>query len=316
MKVFISGSSGFIGSHLVERMLRDGHEVTGYDNLSSGKIRDTVRFQGNPRFRFFQQDIRNLDKLKAAMAGHDVVFHLAANGDIPRGRTDPYCDLENNTLGTHNILESMRANGVPKIVFASTAAVYGNGAGNGTPLAETFAPLFPISHYAASKLACEGLISAYCHLYGLEGTIFRFANVVGGKMNHGALFDNLQKLKRNPSEIDVWGNGNGEKPFILIDCIVDGILSIFRADRLKDCDVFNLGTNTHTKISRAVEILIEETGLKDVKINYGPEITGFAGDVAIVHFDPSKANSYGWKARYTSDEAVRIASRRLIDDVM
>lgn len=308
MKMFCDGCAGFIGQFLVKRLLDDGHEVTVFDNYSTGRREDV-----DPRATRIGGDITIFQSLAVAMHGHDMVWHLAANGDIPRGQKDPDFDFQVNTVGTKNVLEAMRINGIKQIAFSSTAAVYGDGAANRVPLTETHGPLLPISLYAASKLAGEAMISAYCHLFGMKAWIFRFANVVGGRMNHGLLFDTIQKFKKNPAEIDVWGSGFGEKPFVLIDDLIWGMIVAFRHCE-KQCDIYNLGVSDFTTIRAAVEIVREEMGLPDAKLNFGPNIRGFPGDVPIVRFDPSKMAQYGWKAQYGSTEAVRIAVKRLLND--
>lgn len=306
MKHFVTGGAGFIGSHLVQNLLDEGHEVTVFDNLSTGRREDV-----DVRARFIEGDIRDYSMLEEASLGNDMVWHLSANGNIPLGREDPECDFQNNTVGTKNLLEAMRVNCIKQIAFSSTAAVYGEGASDLTPLAETFGPLLPISLYAASKLAGEAMISAYCHLFGMRAWIFRFANVVGGRMNHGLLYDTIQKLKKNPNEIDVWGSGDGSKPFVLIDDLIWGMIVAFRHCE-KQCDIYNLGVSDFTTIKDAVEIVREEMGLPDAKLNFGPNIRGFPGDVPIVRFDPSRMAGYGWKAQHRSTEAVRIAVKRLL----
>lgn len=312
-RIFLTGCAGFIGQHLLADLLTDGHKVIGFDNLSSGRRRDIEHHFDNPNFRFVEGDVRSAEMVAVHMKDADTVWHLAANGDIPRGRSDVKWDFENNTRGTHNVLEAMRANAVPHIIFASTAAAYGDGAANRVALAETHGPLLPISLYAASKIAGEALISAYSHLFGIEAWIFRFANVVGGKMNHGLLFDTIAKLRKNPSEVEVWGDGKGEKPFFLVEDCIRGMKTAYRTERTKDCDIYNLGTDSYTTIEDAVKIVIEEMGLDDVRIKYTGGARGFPGDVAIVRFNPEKMNSAGWWAGM-SDTAVRTAARRLIRD--
>ncbi len=308
MKHFVTGGVGFIGQFLVASLLDEGHEVTIYDNLSSGRAEDI-----NPKAEFILGDIRDLQRLTTAMDGQDVVWHLGANGDIPRGQKDPDWDFQVNTVGTKNVLDAMRATKVCRILFSSTAAAYGDGAANRKPLAETYGPLLPISLYAASKIAGEAMISAYCHLFGMQGTIFRFANVVGGRMNHGLLYDTIQKLRKNPEEIEVWGDGTGEKPFVLIDDLIWGMTVAFRHAE-KQCDIFNLGVSDFTTIREAVEIVREEMGLPNAKLNYGPNIRGFAGDVPIVRFSAEKLAAYGWHPKHGSTQSIRIAVKRLLAD--
>lgn len=307
MKHLVTGGAGFIGSHLVDQLISEGEDVTVFDNLSTGRFKDV-----NEQARFILGDIRGLSRLTEAMAGHDVVWHLAANGDIPRGQRDSDWDFQVNTIGTKNVLDAMRACGVRRILFSSTAAVYGDGAANRKPLAETYGPLLPISLYAASKLAGEAMISAYCHLFGMQAWIFRFANVVGGRMNHGLLYDTIEKFRKTPGEIEVWGDGTGEKPFVLIDDLIWGMTVAFRYAE-KSCDIYNLGVSDFTTIADAVGIVRAEMGLGDSKLNFGKNVRGFLGDVPIVRFDPSKMGAYGWTAKHASTEAVRIAVKRLLN---
>lgn len=314
MKMFCTGSAGFIGSHLVDTLLKEGHHVTGFDNFFTGRRKDIEPFAENENFNFIFGDVRNLSALTRAMAGCDVVWHLAASGNIPAGVADTNLDFDINTCGTRNVLEAMRANKIRHILFSSTAAVYGDGAASGIPLAETFGPLIPISLYAASKLAGEAMISAYCHLFGMRAHIFRFANVVGSKMGHGLLFDTIQKLLKSPTRIEAWGDGiSGAKPFVLIDDLIWGMVVAYRHCD-KQCDVYNLGVSDTTKISDAIAIVIEEMGLSNVQVDWTGGARGFPGDVPVVIFNPSKMAQYGWKAQYKSTEAVRIAVKRLLEE--
>lgn len=313
MKHFVTGGYGFIGSHLVDTLLAEGHDVTAYDNLFTGRKSDLAHQEGNSKFLgLWQGDIRDSDYLTHSMVGHDVVWHLGASGNIPAGIADTNLDFSINTVGTRNVLEAMRTNKIRQILFSSTAAAYGDGAAKGVPLAETYGPLLPISLYAASKIAGEAMISAYSHLFGLQAWIFRFANCVGARMGHGVIFDLIQKIRQNPQEIDVWGTGDGRKPFVLVDDLLWGMIVAFRHCE-KQCDVYNVGVSDTTKISEVVKIITEEMGLNP-KLNFGSSIRGFPGDVPVVLFDPQKLAQYGWKARYGSTEAVRIAVKRLLTD--
>jgi UDP-glucose 4-epimerase len=210
-RCFLTGGAGFIGSHLGGRLLAEGKTVTVYDNLSSGRREWIEHNIGQPAFTFIEADLLDPPRLKEAMAGHDLVIHLGANTDIPGGNQDVCLDLENCTIATHNVLEAMRATGIRRLLFASTSAVYGEASVIPTP--EDVGPLLPISLYGAAKLACETLISAYCHIFNMQAWMFRFANVVGGRMGHGVIYDFIQKLKRNSEEMEILGDGQQEKPF-------------------------------------------------------------------------------------------------------
>ena len=315
-KVLLTGGAGHIGQHVVQRLLVDGVSVTVFDNLSTGRLDDMVPFENFEGFKFIPGDVRNMAELVPAMAGHDVVWHLAANGDIPRGIKDPDWDWQNNAVGTKNVLEAMRATGVNRILFSSTAAVYGDGAANLEPLSEKHGPLYPISLYAASKLAGEALISAYCHLFGFEAWIFRFSNVVGGGMNHGATWDFITKLRKNPKELEIWGDGAGSKPFFLTSDCVWGMLVAYRAERFTNCEIVNLGTRDFTTVSEVADIVISEMGLTGVEKKFTGGARGFPGDVPIVRYDISKAESLGWHPSATSSQAVRIAARKLLSGTL
>jgi len=308
-KVFITGGAGFIGSHLVDRLMAQDNEVTVYDNLVSGKKQNIEHHIGKDGVRFLQCDLLDFGTLKEAMKGHEVVWHLGANTDIPGGNSVTDLDLKNCTIATYNVLEAMRQNAIDKILFASSACVYGDAPP--VPLSETFGPLLPISLYGAGKLACEGLISAYCHLFGFKAWIFRFANVVGARMGHGVIYDFIQKLKKNPKELEILGDGKQEKPFFLVEDCIDGMVCAFQNSN-SQCDVYNLGCESFTTITRVAQIVTEEMGLENVKFKYTGGRRGWPGDVPVVHFNVDKMKKLGWRASYTSDEAVRITVRRLL----
>lgn len=308
---FVTGGAGFIGSHLVDRLLDEGNRVTVYDNLASGKKEKIEHLLGRKNFRFIQADLLDFETLKEAMKGHEVIWHLGANTDIPGGNRITDLDLKNCTIATWNVLELMRQHNINKMLFASSATVYGDVPPQALP--ETFGPLFPISLYGAGKLACEGFISAYSHLFGIKAWIFRFANVVGAGMGHGVIYDFIQKLKQNPKELEILGDGDQEKPFFLVEDCIDGMLCAFHnAD--SQCDVYNLGCESFTTVTRVAQIVADEMGLAGVKFRYTGGKRGWPGDVPVVHFSVEKAKRLGWQARHTSDEAVRIAARRLLGE--
>ena len=308
-KYFVTGGAGFIGSHLVDRLIADGNEVTVYDNLISGRKELIEHHLSNENCRFVEADLLDYDTLKQAMKGHEVIWHLGANTDISTGNRVTDLDLKNCTAATRNVLEAMRENNIIKLLFASSACVYGDAPP--VALSESFGPLLPINLYGAGKLACEGLISSYCHLFGIRAWVFRFANVVGARMGHGVIYDFIQKLKGNPEELEILGDGNQEKPFFLVEDCIEGMFCAFRnADNV--CDVYNLGVGSFTRVSRIAEIVTEEMGLHNVRFKYTGGRRGWPGDAPVVHFDVRKMQGLGWQAGNTSDEAVRIAARRLL----
>ncbi len=310
-RVFVTGGAGFIGSHLVDRLLEQGNRVTVYDNLVSGRRRNIEHHFDDERFQFVEADLLDGASLTDAMAGHNVVWHLGANTDIQTGNRVTDLDLRNCTVATRNVLESMRSNSVNRILFASSACVYGDAPPQ--PLAETFGPLHPINLYGAGKLACEGLISAYCHLFGLQAWMFRFANVVGARMGHGVIFDFIQKLKRDPARMEILGDGNQEKPFFLVEDCIDGMMMAFLTSSAQ-YDVFNLGCGSQTSVTNIGRIVCQEMGLSDVPFDYTGGQRGWPGDVPVIHFSTDKMARLGWEAKHSSTEAVRIAASRLLDD--
>ncbi len=308
-KYFVTGGAGFIGSHLSEKLLSEGNQVTVYDNLASGSKENIKHLIGKNGFQFIQNDLLNTTALNEAMKGHNIVWHLGANTDIPTGNKVTDLDLKNCTIATRNVLEAMRANNIDKILFSSSACVYGDPPT--VALSETFGPLLPINLYGAGKLACEGLMGAYSHLFGIKVWMFRFANVVGARMGHGVIFDFIQKLKKNPKELEILGDGKQEKPFFLVEDCVSGMICAFKNSSIQ-CDVFNLGTETFTTVTRIGEIVTEEMGLKNVKFKYTGGRRGWPGDAPVIHFSVNKMKKLGWQASHSSDEAVRIAARRLL----
>jgi UDP-glucose 4-epimerase len=311
-KYFVTGGSGFIGGHLVDRLMKEGHQVTVYDSLITGNKKWIEHHVGKDHFRFVQADILDFEGLKQSMTGHEIVWHLAANTDIVKGNEITDCDLKNCTYGTYNTLEAMRQNDIKKILFSSSATVYGDAPP--IALAETFGPLLPISLYGAGKLACEGLISSYCHLFDMRGWIFRFGNVVGGKMWHGVIYDFIVKLRKNPKEMEILGDGNQEKNYFMIEDCLDGMFCAFEKSP-DQCDAYNLGCEASVTVTEIARIVVEEMGLKNVKFRYTGGKRGWPGDVPLVRFNVDKMAKLGWKASHTSADAVRIAARRLIDQV-
>ena len=309
-RCFVTGCAGFIGSHLVESLLEEGNTVTGYDNLSSGRRQWIEPSLGDARFTFVEEDLLDQEMLCKAMQGHDIVFHLGANADIPGGNQAPRLDFQNGTTATYNVLTAMRTTGIRQIIFSSSSTVYGDNPPRPTP--ETAGPLLPITQYGAGKLAAEGLISAFCDLYGMHGWMFRFGNVLGARMGHGVIYDFIAKLRRNPKELEILGDGEQEKNYFLVEDCIDGMLYGFRHAKDKSCDVFNLGTESNVKVSEIARIVTEEMGLPGVDFRYTGGQRGWAGDVPRVIYDMSKMRTLGWESRHTSADAVRIATRRLL----
>lgn len=310
--VFLTGGAGQIGPHLIPVLLDRGVHVTVYDNLSTGTVANISPYLNQPRFHFVEADIIDAAKLKRWMEGHDVVWHLGGNTLIPPGGENLRLDLHNNTLATVILLETMKDLGIKELLFSSTAAVYGDEPG--VAFDERFGPLRPISLYGASKLACEAFISAYSHLFQIRASIFRFSNVVCGGMGHGITFDFIQKLKKNPRRLEIWGDGLGCKPYFLVEDCIRGMFAAYELapPARKFCDIFNLGCTDYTQVDRVAHIVIEEMGLKDVELVHLGGRHGFPGDVPFVSYDVSRMGAFGWRTSVDSDESVRIAARRIL----
>lgn len=313
-KVFLTGGSGFIGSHVVDMLLPQGYEVTVHDNLSNGRREFIEHHLGRPNFRFVEADILDADRLAAEMRGHDLVWHLAANTDIIGGAEQPRRDLRDCVMGTFNVVEAMRHLGIKPILFSSTGAVYGDLCREAAT-SEASGPLLPVSTYAAGKIGSEAFISSFCSLYGLRGYMFRFGNVIGARMTHGVIFDFIRKLRERPDELLIRGDGRQEKNYFLVEECIDGMAYLFRNARMTDdrpCDLFNLGTDSVTRVVEIARIVAEEMGLTNSRITIEGTRQAWPGDQPRVHISVDKMRRIGWTAKLTSDQAVRIAVRRML----
>jgi UDP-glucose 4-epimerase len=313
VRVFVTGGAGFIGSNLAERLLAEGHAVTAFDDLSMGRRENLVDCFKSSGFRLIVADLLDLPTVEEAVAGHDVVFHLAANSDIGEGRRKTDIDLQQGTLATYHVLEAMRRTGVHQIVFSSSSVVYGEAKVVPTP--EDYGPLFPISLYGASKLACEGLISAFCHNYNLQGWIFRFANICGRHGTHGAIVDFIRKLQQDSRHLEILGDGKQAKPNLHVTECVGGILYGWRmAGEQLNC--FNLGCEGATSAEHIARLLLETMGRHDVDLFFTGGERGWPGDVPQVRLDCTKLKRLGWQATLTSDEAVKRATEELVEEML
>ena len=300
MKVFVTGAAGFIGSNLVDRLLSDGHEVTGFDNFSTGLPQFLEQARRGPRFQLVQGDLLDPDALKRAIAGADFIFHLAANADVRFGPDHPRKDLEQNTIATSNVLEAMRAHHVKRIAFSSTGSVYGEPEVFPTP--ET-AP-FPVqtSLYAASKLAAEGMIAAYAAAYGFQAWIFRFVSILGERYTHGHVFDFYKQLRAHPERLDVLGDGHQRKSYLYVqDCIRAILTAIERAH--EPVNILNLGTDEHCEVNNSIGWISERLGLKP-ELRYAGGQRGWVGDSPFIFLDCSRMRALGWKPELTIREGI------------
>ena len=300
MRCLVTGGAGFIGSTLVDRLLQLGHEVTAFDNFSTGQRRFLDAAHGQPRFRLIEGDTLEPAALTAAMHGSDVVFHMAANADVKLGTEHPRRDLEQNTIATFNVLEAMRATGVRRVAFASTGSIYGDATEIPTP--ET-AP-FPIqtSLYGASKLAGEGLIQAYCEGFGFEGYIFRFVSILGERYSHVHVFDFYRSLRQNPRELRVLGNGLQKKSYLYVADCIDAILTVMEKAG-GGVHVFNLGTEEYCQVNDSIRWITAHLGLAPA-LSYTGGDRGWIGDSPFIFLDTTKVRALGWRSTLSIREGI------------
>jgi UDP-glucose 4-epimerase len=297
-RALVTGGAGFIGSHVADSLTAEGIEVVVYDNFSTGRREFLER---SPQARVVEGDVLDADTLTEAVDGCDVVFHFAANADVRYGLEDPNRDLEQNLLATFTVLEAMRAMDVKRIVFASTASVYGEP--DVVPTPETCP--FPVqtSLYAASKLAAEGLIQAYCEGYGFSGIILRFVSVLGERYTHGHLFDFYRTLKQDPRALTVLGNGKQRKSYVHVGDCVRAVRLV--ADRHNDAGVwiYNLGTDGATDVDFSIRLLCEHLGVSP-QISYTGGDRGWIGDSPLILLETARLKELGWRPELSIAEAV------------
>ena len=310
-RVLVVGGAGFIGSHLVEQLVTSA-QVTVFDNLSVGKREFLASALAcDPPCRLVQGDALDLPALEAAMAGHDTVFHLAANPEARWGLENPRLDLEQGTIATWNVLEAMRRTGAERLVFSSSGTMYGDTAER---CAEGDLGKLPISLYGASKFACEGLISAFVECFGLSAWIYRFGNVVGPRGTHGAALDFLNKLKNNPEELEVLGDGRQSKPYVHVNDCVAGVL--FGLEHARErLNVHNIAPADFTSVRRIAELCIAASPHPNARIRYTGGDRGWPGDVPHSRLDAEKLAALGFRVSLSSDQAVEAAVRALARQV-
>jgi UDP-glucose 4-epimerase len=310
MEIFVTGGAGFIGSFVVDKFAQRNF-VTVYDNLSSGKEEFIQHHYGKKNFKFVKADLLDIERLNKEIKAHNTVWHMAANPDIRKGTESTMIDLQQNTIATYNVLECSRRNDIKSIVFSSTSTIYGRA--NVLPTPEDYGPCLPISLYGASKLACEGLVSAYAELYGIKAYIYRFANIIGHRSTHGILYDLVEKLNKNRKTLEVLGDGKQKKSYLMVEECVDGMA--FGFNHAKDkLNYFNLGASDQISVKRIVEIVLEEAHLPDTRIKYTGGESGWKGDVPRFLLSTDKMTKLGWKAKRTSEQAIREAARIVVKE--
>jgi len=315
MRILVTGGAGFIGSHLVDRLMGMGSYVRVVDDLSTGNLANIKPWLDTPRFEFIQGDLRSKGIAGKVMKDIDLVFHLASNPEVRVDVVDPSTHFSENLVVTFNVLEAMREKDVKIIVFTSTSTVYGEP--NIFPTPENYAPLRPISVYGASKLGCEALISSFCHTFDFQGLIFRLANIVGSRAKRGVIVDFIRKLRQNPNYLEILGDGNQEKSYLHINDCVDAM--ILASDRFVDgggpFEVYNIGSRDWIEVKRIAEVVVEEMGLENVEFKFTGGFDGgrgWRGDVRKMLLSVRKLSELGWMPKLDSEQAVRLACREIL----
>lgn len=307
MNTMVIGGAGFIGSHLCDALLADGHQVVCIDNFSLGTKENISHLQGKEKFILYEADAAGRDLLDGIFAKTEpeIVYHLAANSDIQASAVNPDVEYRNTYTTTYNALCCMRKYGVKRLFFASTSAVYGDK--RDVLLDENTPNLSPISYYGAAKLGSEALISAFTYMNDMRSLVFRFPNVIGPRLTHGVIFDFIRKLQKDDSQLEILGDGRQTKPYIYVTDLVNVIVrfSVSEMETINGVSLYNLGVEGESSVTGIADILCEEMGLKGVKYRYTGGEGGWKGDVPRFRYCIDKIHREGWKAEYTSDEAVR-----------
>jgi len=309
MKILITGGAGFIGSHLCDYLLEENNDIVVLDNLSLGKKNNISHLLNMDKFTFVEGDILDKELLDKLFKNNkfDIVLHMAANSDIAQSFHNPNVDKDNTFMTTYELLNCMKKYKVNKIIFASTSAIYGDTA---DLLHENYGPLRPVSHYGAAKLASESFISSFVENYSLQAWIVRFPNVVGERATHGVIFDFINKLRQDNTQLEVLGNGEQFKPYLYVKDLIEAILFVWKNSNEK-LNIYNLGVDSRTKVKDIAKMVIDEMSLK-ATINYTGGDKGWIGDVPTFNYDLSKINNLGWRAKNTSNEAVKKAIQYIL----
>lgn len=311
-KIIVTGGAGFIGSHLVDRLMDQGHEVTVIDSMIGGQLDFIKHHLSSARFKLIKLDLRETDKLiKAIKPKTELVYHLAANSDISRGIEDPSLDFNHTIVSTFSLLQGMKHHGIKKLVYTSGSGVYGDLGSKYIP--ETYGPLKPVSMYGGSKLGAEGIISAFAHFFDMNVSILRPANIIGPRATHGVIFDFIKRLKQNPEELRILGDGQQSKAYLYVQDVIDALLLV-QKETSERVNIYNLSSNSFITVNQIADLTINAMKLKNTKKVHTGGSIGWKGDVAIVRLQNAKITKLGWKSHYTSYQAVKATINALIND--
>lgn len=311
-KMFITGGAGFIGSNLVDKLLSEGHKVTVYDNLKTGKLKNLNQALTNKNCSFIRGDMLNATKLEKSIKNHDFVFHLAANADVRGGIKNTMTDLQQGIVATHNLLEAIRKNGIQKLMYASSAVVYGEPTKFPTP--ENYCPQ-QTSLYGASKYACEGLIQAYSNYYNVTSYIFRFVSAIGLRYPHGLIIDTLNKLKVSREHLDILGDGNQKKSYIDVQDLINAFLIGVRNSNVNNkINIYNVGGGNLLTVKEVIHIILKELKIKNIKYVFSGGKRGWPGDSPVVLLDTKKLQRLGWRQKISTPSSIRTTINYLLRD--
>lgn len=302
--ILITGGAGFIGSHLAEKLLDAGNKVICVDNFELGKPENVEKLTQSSMFELVEMNVADVDAFDKLLGEKKIerIYHLAANSDIQKSAKVPGVDYTNTFCTTYSVLEGMRRNGIKKLFFASTSAVYGEMVD--VNLTEDIGGLRPISYYGGAKLASESFISSYAYMNDLEVLIFRFPNVIGPNLTHGVIFDFIRKLQSNPTELQILGDGTQCKPYLYVLDLVDAIIE-YSMKQGKGVEIYNIGVEDATTVNEIADMVCEKMGLTNVQYKYTGGNVGWKGDVPAFQYDLSKIYSTGWKPKYKSNDSVK-----------
>lgn len=312
--VLVTGGAGFIGSHVVDRLMSTGTKVRVFDNLSAGNISNLSSHEGNEKFHFINKDLNDSESLKESLKDVKVIFHMAADPEVRNGFEHPEISYRENIQNTFHLLEQIRKSHVENILFTSSSTVYGEPDTMPTP--EDYGPLFPISPYGASKLACEALISSYCHTYGIKGQIFRLANIVGSRSKHGVIWDFINKLRIDNNKLAILGDGTQTKSYLHVSDCIDCFFFCLSVQK-KQLEIFNVGNDDVVDVISIAKMVCDNMNLQNVDMTTTGGVDngrGWNGDIKKMHLDISKLKKLGWTTKLSSAGAANLASQELIKD--
>jgi UDP-glucose 4-epimerase len=312
MRILVTGAAGFIGSHLVETLVSQGHQVTAFDNLSTGKREHLAAVDGAPGFRYLHGDICSPGIADELVANQEFVYHLCDNSDIRSAAEHPSDYVHQNVVAGVRLLDAMARHGVKKIVFPSSTTVIGDATQVPTP--ESYGPLKPMNLYGGAKLAMEGMISAYAYTYDLQAWVFRFVGIIGGRMDHGVIHDFVRKLERNPRELEILGDGSQHRSFVLVDDCIQAMLTSV-AHLGDQVNIVHIGNREHISVAQVARLVCSALGLKDVRFVYTGGARGWTGDALTNYLECNSLSRIGWAPSLDSSGAAQEAARRLSTNV-